>query len=114
MSSSVPRSGGWGEAVRREILEGIKRSRAPKNLRAGRRHRSRRGQELIEQGTHSALDESIVISITANGYKTLETVVQSRRKALYDRCTLQNFDELFSRSRRRKSIAPAENLDKEV
>jgi threonine synthase len=40
-------------------------------------------------------DESIVISITGNGYKTLEVVAGRVEKPFSVRATLQNFDELY-------------------
>ena len=42
-------------------------------------------------------DESIVISITGNGYKTLETVTSAVEKPYAINATLENFDELFHR-----------------
>jgi threonine synthase len=40
-------------------------------------------------------DESIVISITGNGYKTLEVVARSIETPFTINATLQKFDELY-------------------
>ena len=51
-------------------------------------------EKLIEQG-RIPRHESIVISITGNGYKTLEAVAKSVERPYTINATLQNFDELF-------------------
>ena len=51
-------------------------------------------RKLIESG-RIPRDESIVISITGNGYKTLEAVAKSVEKPYTINATLENFDELF-------------------
>jgi threonine synthase len=51
-------------------------------------------KKLIEQG-RIARDESIVISITGNGYKTLEAVASCVEKPFTINATLRQFDELF-------------------
>lgn len=51
-------------------------------------------KKLIHQGSIPR-DESIVISITGNGYKTLETVAHSVAQPFTINATLENFDRLF-------------------
>jgi threonine synthase len=51
-------------------------------------------EKLIQKGKIPR-DESIVISITGNGYKTLEAVAGSVEKPLTITATLENFDELY-------------------
>ena len=51
-------------------------------------------KKLIEQG-RIPRDESIVISITGNGYKTLEVVAKSVEQPFKIRADLKIFDELY-------------------
>ena len=51
-------------------------------------------KKLIEQG-RIPRDESIVVSITGNGYKTLEAVARSVEKPFTIDATLDHFDDLF-------------------
>jgi len=51
-------------------------------------------KKLIESG-RIPRDESIVISITGNGYKTLEAVAKSVATPYTIAATLQEFDDLF-------------------
>ena len=51
-------------------------------------------KKLIEQG-RIPRDESIVISITGNGYKTLEAVSASVAQPFVINARLQEFDHLF-------------------
>ena len=51
-------------------------------------------KKLIESG-RIPRDESIVVSITGNGYKTLEAVAPSVEKPYTIAATLQSFDGLF-------------------
>ncbi|MGH7833772.1 MAG: threonine synthase, partial [Candidatus Binatia bacterium] len=51
-------------------------------------------RKLIQQG-RIPRDESIVISITGNGYKTLETVAASVERPFTIGSSLKNFDELY-------------------
>ena len=51
-------------------------------------------KKLIESG-RIPKDESIVISITGNGYKTLETVAGSVEKPFTINATLENFETLY-------------------
>jgi threonine synthase len=94
---AVRESGGWGESVTdEEILEGIKllaRTEGIFTEPAGGTEVAV-AKKLIEQG-RIPRNESVVISITGNGYKTLETVAHSIEKPYTINATLQNFDELF-------------------
>lgn len=51
-------------------------------------------KKLIEQG-RIARDESIVISVTGNGYKTLEAVTETVEKPFHIDARLQDFDALY-------------------
>ena len=94
---AVQESGGWGESVTdEEILEGIKllaRTEGIFTEPAGGTEVAVT-RKLIESG-RIPCDESIVISITGNGYKTLEAVAKSVEKPYTINATLENFDELF-------------------
>jgi threonine synthase len=96
---AVRESGGWGESVTdEEILDGIKLLAHTEGIftePAGGTEVAVT-KKLIETG-RIPRDESIVISITGNGYKTLETVAQSVELPYTIDATLQNFDELFRR-----------------
>ena len=96
---AVRESGGWGESVTdEEILDGIKllaRTEGIFTEPAGGTEVAVT-KKLIETG-RIPRDESIVISITGNGYKTLETVAQSVEQPYTIDATLRNFDELFRR-----------------
>jgi threonine synthase len=94
---AVRESGGWGEAVTdEEILDGIKllaRTEGIFTEPAGGTEVAVT-KKLVQQGKIPR-DESIVISITGNGYKTLEAVSQSIEKPFTIRATLKDFDELY-------------------
>jgi threonine synthase len=94
---AVKESGGWGESVTdEEILDGIKllaRTEGIFTEPAGGTEVAVT-KKLIENG-RIPRDESIVISITGNGYKTLEAVAKSVEKPYTIDATLENFDELF-------------------
>jgi threonine synthase len=94
---AVRESGGWGESVTdEEILDGIKllaRTEGIFTEPAGGTEVAV-AKKLIEQG-RIARDESIVISITGNGYKTLEAVASCVEKPFTINATLRQFDELF-------------------
>ena len=94
---AVKDSGGWGESVTdEEILDGIKllaRTEGIFTEPAGGTEVAV-ARKLIDSG-RIPRDESIVISITGNGYKTLEAVAGSVEKPYTIDATLQNFDELF-------------------
>lgn len=94
---AVRESGGWGESVTdEEILEGIKllaRTEGIFTEPAGGTEVAV-AKKLIESG-RIPRDESIVISITGNGYKTLETVAGCVEQPYSIQAKLENFDELF-------------------
>lgn len=94
---AVKESGGWGESVTdEEILEGIKllaRTEGIFTEPAGGTEIAVT-RKLIESG-RIPRDESIVVSITGNGYKTLEAVAKSVEQPYTIAATLENFDELF-------------------
>ncbi len=93
---AVRQSGGWGEsATDEEILDAIKllaRTEGIFTEPAGGTEVAV-AKKLIQQG-RIPRDESIVISITGNGYKTLEAVARSVEKPLTISATLEQFDEL--------------------
>jgi threonine synthase len=94
---AVRESGGWGEsATDKEILEGIKllaRTEGIFTEPAGGTEVAV-AKKLIEQG-RIPRDESIVVSITGNGYKTLEAVARSVDQPYTIQATLEHFDDLF-------------------
>src|SRR5438034_3369273 len=94
---AVRESGGWGEGVTdEEILEAIHLLAQTEGIftePAGGTEVAVT-KKLIESG-RIPRDESIVISITGNGYKTLEAVANSVEKPYTIDATLQNFEELF-------------------
>jgi threonine synthase len=94
---AVHESGGWGEsATDDEILDGIKllaRTEGIFTEPAGGTEIAVT-KKLIEQG-RIPRDESIVVSITGNGYKTLEAVARSVEKPFTIDATLDHFDDLF-------------------
>lgn len=97
---AVKESGGWGESVSdEEILDGIKllaRTEGIFTEPAGGTEvavaRKLIGSGRIPRG------ESIVISITGNGYKTLEAVASSVEKPQTIDATIDRFDELLRAS----------------
>src|SRR5918992_1388577 len=94
---AVRDSGGWGESVTdEEILDGIKllaRTEGIFTEPAGGTEVAVT-KKLIEKGKIPR-DESIVISITGNGYKTFKAVARSVEKPFTIAATLRNFDELY-------------------
>ena len=96
---AVKESGGWGESVTdEEIVEGIKllaRTEGIFTEPAGGTEVAVT-KKLIESG-RIPRDESIVISITGNGYKTLEAVAPSIETPHTIAATISQFDELFAR-----------------
>ncbi|HEY7319297.1 MAG TPA: threonine synthase [Candidatus Binatia bacterium] len=96
---AVRESGGWGESVTdREILEGIHLLAQTEGIftePAGGTEVAVT-KKLIQSGKIPR-DESIVISITGNGYKTLEAVAGSVQKPWTISATLENFDKLYHR-----------------
>src|SRR6266481_7863649 len=94
---AVRESGGWGEAVTdEEIVAGIRLLARTEGIftepAGGTTVAVTR--KLIELG-RIPRHESIVISVTGNGYKTLEAVAKSVERPYTINATLQNFDELF-------------------
>jgi threonine synthase len=96
---AVRESGGWGESVTdEEILEGIKLLACTEGIftePAGGTEVAV-AKKLIESG-RIPKNESVVISITGNGYKTLETVAAGVKKPFTINATLENFDDLHRR-----------------
>jgi threonine synthase len=96
---AVRESGGWGEsATDAEILDGIKLLAQTEGIftePAGGTEVAVT-KKLIENG-RIPRDESVVISITGNGYKTLEAVARSVETPFSINATLENFDELYQR-----------------
>jgi threonine synthase len=94
---AIKESGGWGESVTdEEILDAIKllaRTEGIFTEPAGGTEVAVT-KKLIQQG-RIPRDESIVISVTGNGYKTLEVVAQSVEKPFTIQASLKNFDELY-------------------
>jgi threonine synthase len=94
---AVRESGGWGESVTdKEILEGIHLLAQTEGIftePAGGTEVAVT-KKLIQNGKIPR-EESIVISITGNGYKTLEAVAGSVEKPLTITATLENFDALY-------------------
>ena len=95
---AVRESGGWGESVTDpEIIEGIKllaRTEGIFTEPAGGTTVAVT-KKLIQQG-RIPRNESIVISVTGNGYKTLEAVVDSVHKPYVIPAKLQAFDDLYT------------------
>ncbi|HEU4343501.1 MAG TPA: threonine synthase [Candidatus Binatia bacterium] len=96
---AVRESGGWGESVTdEEIIAGIKLLAQTEGIftePAGGTEVAV-AKKLIQTG-RIPRDESTVISITGNGYKTLETVAGRVEKPFIIGATLENFDELYQR-----------------
>jgi len=92
-------SGGWGEsATDEEIIEGIKllaRTEGIFTEPAGGTEVAV-AKKLIQEG-RIPRDESIVISITGNGYKTLEAVSSIVARPFTISSTLDDFDKLYER-----------------
>lgn len=95
---AVRESGGWGEAATdEEIIEGIQllaRSEGIFTEPAGGTTVAVT-KKLIEQG-RIPRNESIVISVTGNGYKTLEAVAGSVVSPFVIDARLQEFDSLYN------------------
>ncbi len=95
---AVKESGGWGEAVTdEEIVDGIKllaRTEGIFTEPAGGTTVAVT-KKLIQEG-RIPRDESIVISVTGNGYKTLEAVTGAVEQPFRIPAKLQAFDELYA------------------
>lgn len=107
---AIQESGGWGESVTdEEILDAIKllaRTEGIFTEPAGGTEVAV-AKKLIQQG-RIPRDESIVISITGNGYKTLEVVSRSVERPFSIDADLKNFDDLYlqlSQPARGKALA---------
>jgi len=96
---AVRESGGWGESVTdQEIVEGIQllaRTEGIFTEPAGGTTVAVT-KKLIQQG-RIPRDESIVISVTGNGYKTLEAVLDTVEQPFRIPARLGDFDALFAR-----------------
>src|SRR2546422_8570342 len=96
---AVRESGGWGEAVTdEELVEGIRllaRTEGIFTEPAGRTTVAVT-KKLIDQG-RIPRDESIVVAITGNGYKTLEAVLDSVAQPFPIPARLADFEELHAR-----------------
>src|SRR5204862_329652 len=96
---AVRESGGWGEAVTdEEIVEGIRllaRTEGIFTEPAGGTTVAVT-KKLIDQG-RIPRDESIVVAITGNGYKTLEAVLDSVAQPFRIPARLADFEELHAR-----------------
>lgn len=94
---TIRESGGWGEsATDEEILDAIKLLAQTEGIftePAGGTEVAV-AKKLIQQGRIPP-DESVVISITGNGYKTLEVVAQSVERPFRINANLKTFDELY-------------------
>jgi len=103
---AVRESGGWGESVTdQEIVEGIQllaRTEGIFTEPAGGTTVAVT-KKLIAQG-RIPRDESIVISVTGNGYKTLEAVLDTVDQPFRIPARLGDFDALYERLR---GAAPA-------
>jgi len=94
---AIQESGGWGESVTdEEILDGIRLLATTEGIftePAGGTEVAV-AKKLIQQG-RIPRDESIVISITGNGYKTLEVVAESVAKPFCIDADVRKFDDLY-------------------
>ena len=96
---AVRGSGGWGEAATdEEIVAGIKLLAETEGIFTEPAGGTTVAvtKKLIEQG-RIPRDESIVISVTGNGYKTLEAVMASVGEPQRIGARLDEFDELYRR-----------------
>jgi len=106
---AVKDSGGWGEsATDREIIDAIKllaRTEGIWTEPAGGTTLAVT-MKLLQQG-RIPRDESIVVSITGNGLKTLETVQNDLTPPAVIEAKLSEFDRLFEELERSKNAPPA-------
>src|SRR5229473_2297934 len=94
---AVRESGGWGESASdEEIIEGIKLLARTEGIFAEPAGGTTLAVaiKLINQG-RIGRDESVVISITGNGYKTLEAVAQSVEQPFIIESKLKDFEVLY-------------------
>ncbi len=94
---AIQESGGWGESVTdEEILDGIRLLATTEGIftePAGGTEVAV-AKKLIEQGRIPP-DESIVISITGNGYKTVEAVASTIQPPVSIEADIRKFDVLY-------------------
>jgi len=96
---AVRESGGWGDsATDPEIIDAIKLLARTEGIFAEPAGGTTLAValKLIQQGRIKA-DESLVVSITGNGYKTLEAVSSSIEQPFVIDARLGEFDKLFER-----------------
>jgi threonine synthase len=108
---AVRESGGWGEAATdEEIVEAIQllaRTEGIFTEPAGGTTVAVT-KKLIEQ-SRIPRDESIVIGVTGNGYKTLEAVVESVATPFHIDARLQDFDTLYDQLMERSAARAVAN-----
>jgi threonine synthase len=106
---AVRESGGWGESVTdQEIVDGIRllaRTEGIFTEPAGGTTVAVT-KKLIEQG-RIPRNESIVISVTGNGYKTLEAVLDTVEQPYRIPARLADFDALYAQLTQRERAATA-------
>ncbi len=96
---AVRESGGWGDAASdEEIVDAIKLLARTEGIFAEPAGGTTLAVtlKLIAQG-RIAPDETVVVSITGNGYKTLEAVAQAIEKPFVIEARLKDFDALADR-----------------
>ena len=96
---AVRKSGGWGEAVTdAEIVSAIRLLAETEGIFTEPAGGTTVAvtKKLIDQG-RIPRDESIVISVTGNGYKTLEAVMDTCAEPQVIPARLSDFDELYSK-----------------
>jgi threonine synthase len=96
---AVRESGGWGEtATDPEIIDAIKLLARTEGIFAEPAGGTTLAVtlKLLAQGRFKP-DESVVVSITGNGYKTLEAVASSLEAPVVIDARLKDFDALFER-----------------
>jgi len=94
---AVRESGGWGEmASDPEIIDAIKLLARTEGIFAEPAGGTTLAValKLIAAGRIKT-DESVVVSITGNGYKTLEAVAQSIEQPLVIEARLKDFDAIY-------------------
>jgi threonine synthase len=106
---AVRESGGWGEmATDEEIVDAIKLLARTEGIFAEPAGGTTLAVtlKLLAQG-RIRTDESVVVSITGNGYKTLEAVSQAVEQPFVIEARLKDFDALFEQLSDGKRLAGA-------
>jgi threonine synthase len=106
---AVRESGGWGEtASDPEIIDAIKLLARTEGIFAEPAGGTTLAVtlKLLKQGRIKH-DETVVVSITGNGYKTLEAVAGSIEQPAIIEARLKDFDALFERLGGRREVAGA-------